>query len=107
MNTVKVLRITTAILTVALVVSLGIGWKIRRDMRQEILVLSDANGILRQTLGELTTAITAKEKQIDSLSQSPCGRSEPSGRTGGRSFLHPAPRPPAPARLERVNHVIE
>ena len=63
-------------------------------MRQEILVLSDANGILRQTLGELTTAITAKEKQIDSLSQSPCGRSEP---------VRPQRRPQLPAPSARTS----
>lgn len=90
MNTINVLRITTAILTVALLVSLGVGWKIRRDMRRELLVLSDANGILRQTLGELTTAITAKEKQIDSLGQSPCGRAEPERQ-------HGRPEPPKPS----------
>ena len=77
MNSTKLLAISTAVVSIALVASLGVGWKIHRDMRNEMRVLSDANGILRQTLGDLTTAITAKQKEIDSLSHSPCGRSEP------------------------------
>jgi len=38
-----------------------------RRLEQQIRVLQDANSELRQTLGQLTIAITKKEKQIDDL----------------------------------------
>ena len=38
-----------------------------RRLERQIRILEDANSELRQTLGELTTAITKKEKEIDGL----------------------------------------
>jgi len=47
--------------------------------RQELRAVTVANEGLRKTLGEMTVAITEKERQIDRLSQMPC--STPSDKT--------------------------
>jgi len=62
------------ILGVALSVSAGFWWSYRRELH----IVNGANDSLRKTLGELTIAITDKDKQIDKLLQSPCASPEQS-----------------------------
>jgi hypothetical protein len=68
----KLHRTLIVILGVALMVSFTLGWKTYRDMHRELYAVTDANRILRNTVGELTIAITARDKEIDRLSSSSC-----------------------------------
>jgi len=45
-------------------------------VRQELQVVTAANESLRKTLGDLTVAITGKDREINRLAQSPCGAGE-------------------------------
>jgi predicted nucleic acid-binding Zn-ribbon protein len=61
----------TVILIVVLVVSY-IQWRrAQRQLEQKLQTLTDANSTLKESLGELTTAITEREKQIDDLQRTP------------------------------------
>jgi hypothetical protein len=62
--------ILTVVLGLALIVSLVLWRKGQQDVQQELHTLRDANGILRQTLGDLTVSITQKEQEIDLLRSS-------------------------------------
>lgn len=64
--------ILTVIIALALVVLALNSERKEQDLAHEILVLTDANDGLRNTLGDLTIAITQKEKQIDDLRSLPC-----------------------------------
>jgi hypothetical protein len=57
----------TLILTIALI-ALLMFWR-RKDLNleQQLRAVNDANAVLKNTLGELTMAITKKEKEIDDL----------------------------------------
>jgi cell division protein FtsB len=55
-------------------------------LEQQIRVLEDANSKLRQTLGELTTAITKKEKEIDDLHSFSRPRSPTKSKPSRKSF---------------------
>jgi hypothetical protein len=74
-----------AILGMAFVLSLAIAWKTYRDMHRELYAVTDANRTLRDTVGELTIAITAREKEIDRLSRSSC-EARGTGPTGASQF---------------------
>jgi len=68
----------TVILSFALAVSLFLCQRTRRELRQqfqEVHTLTDANSVLRQSLGDLTVAIAARDQQIDRLYWS-CGTQE-------------------------------
>jgi hypothetical protein len=52
----------------ALIWSIVSGW---RD-RQELQRMNAANAFLRKTLGEMTIALSAKDKEIDRLEQTAC-----------------------------------
>jgi hypothetical protein len=41
-------------------------------VRRELVTATNANEFLKRTLGEMTIAITAKDRQIDSLQHSRC-----------------------------------
>ena len=59
----------------ALLASLAVWWHTRRELnavRRELQAVSAANLFLKKTLGDMTVAITAKEKEIDRLEHSPC-----------------------------------
>ncbi len=58
--------------SLALCASVATWWK----SRQELQVETDANASLRKTLGELTIAIAAKDREIDRMAQLPCGAKE-------------------------------
>jgi hypothetical protein len=72
----------TLILIVALVASIINSKRVQSELHKQLHTLTDANSALKESLGELTTAITQKEKQIDDLQRS--------GRDGLRST--PAPQ---------------
>jgi hypothetical protein len=80
-----------AVTGLALVLSLADCWKSTRELqaaRQEVRAVTTANEFLKETLGEMTLAMTAKEKEIDRLENAGCG-----GREKGRPGV-----PMAPAR---------
>lgn len=59
----------------ALVFSLAFAWNARRELqvvRRELLALTTANEFLKSTLGEMTVAITTKDREIDRLQHSGC-----------------------------------
>src|SRR6516225_2603783 len=67
--------ILTVTLGLALIGALAFSWKTRRELnglKQTQHQITDANDVLRKTLGELTIAITQKEKEIDKLHESAC-----------------------------------
>ena len=64
--------ILTVILGLAVIVLVLLGRKTERELRQELHTITDANSVLRETLGNLTIAITDKDKQIDRLLGSSC-----------------------------------
>ena len=76
------------ILGTALILSLIGSW---RD-RQELQKVTAANDFLRKSLGEMTIAITAKDREIDRLEQAACG-----GQEKARPEVH---RPSSPGRTE-------
>ena len=43
-----------------------------RAVRQELLSVTKANELLKKTLGDMTVAITAKDREIDRLRDSGC-----------------------------------
>ena len=47
--------------------------------RQELQTVTAANDFLRKSLGDMTLAITAKDKEIDRLEQSACPPAVPGG----------------------------
>jgi hypothetical protein len=59
--------------------------------RQELQRVTEANDILRKTLGEMTVAITDKDKQIDELEKAACppapaaSPNRPGERANGKS----------------------
>ena len=57
-----------------------------RRLEQQIRVLEDANSELRQTLGELTIAITKKEKEIDDLHSFSRPRSPAKSKPSRKNF---------------------
>jgi hypothetical protein len=67
----RALRIAHVILTIifflALVGSLTVSRRTRQNQQQEIDQITDANNSLRKTLGDLTIAITQREREIDRL----------------------------------------
>jgi len=63
-------------LILALILPWAARWKAMRDLqavRQELLAVTTANEFLKTTLGEMTIAMTAKEKEIDRLEHAACG----------------------------------
>jgi hypothetical protein len=44
-----------------------------RAMRHELQITIGANEFLKKTLGEMTVAIAAKQREIDRLTQTSCG----------------------------------
>jgi len=83
----------TVILAIALIVSIALWRNSQRDIQQQLRVMTDANGILRQSLGDLTVEIAKKEREIDRL-QSSCNLQgkEPD------SLLIPLPRKAEPTK---------
>lgn len=57
---------------ISLTVSLNASLRKQRDLTRELHELTDANQVLRRTLGDMTVAVTDKEKQIDRMLESSC-----------------------------------
>jgi hypothetical protein len=76
----------------ALLASLAVWWQARRELdavRRELQAVTAANLFLKKTLGDMTIAITAKDKETDRLGHSPCNgqekaRPDSERRTGTR-----------------------
>ena len=63
----------------ALLLSLAVWRQARRELdavRRELQAVTEANIFLKKTLGDMTIAITAKDREIDRLEHAPCGRRE-------------------------------
>jgi hypothetical protein len=50
--------------------------------RQELQKVSEANDFLRERLGQMTIALTQKDKEIDQLQKSPCPPAAPPENSG-------------------------
>lgn len=75
------------IIGLALILSLAARWKAMQELqatRQELLAVTTANEFLKKTLGEMTLAMTAKEKEIDRLEHAACGGREKKRLMAGR-----------------------
>jgi len=58
-------------------------------IRQELRAATAANTILRQTLSDLTAAIANKDREIDRMTEPPCGgKKEPRERLGPARWTH-------------------
>jgi hypothetical protein len=68
------------LVALALICSLAaVCWKTRGDLQaasRELLAVTTANDSLRKTLGDMTVAITAKDKEIDRLAHAGCDGQE-------------------------------
>ena len=63
----------------ALVASLAACWNIMRELQaaqQELVATTIANEFLKKTLGEMTIAMNAKQKEIDRLENANCDGQE-------------------------------
>lgn len=66
----KILRIGLIVIGgAALLLSIDATW----NARQELAKVTAANDFLRKSLGDITIALTAKDKEIDRLQQTGCG----------------------------------
>ena len=63
----RIHTILTVLLGLALALSLIMSGRTQRELQQQLHTLTDANGVLRETLGNLTVAITQKDEEIDRL----------------------------------------
>jgi hypothetical protein len=66
----------------ALLATLAVWWHTRRELgevRQKLEAATAANVFLKKTLGDMTIAITAKDREIDRLEQAPCNGREKAG----------------------------
>jgi hypothetical protein len=74
-------------LRIVLILILGSGLMLsmissRRD-RQELQKVTAANDFLRKSLGEMSIALTAKDKEVDRLEQAPCTPAQANGSRKG------------------------
>src|SRR6266850_5910928 len=63
----RIHTLLTIIFGVALIFSLIVLRKTQRELQQQLQTVTEANGFLRETLGDLTAAIAQKEQEIDRL----------------------------------------
>jgi hypothetical protein len=76
-------RPLTLVARLALLASLAVWWQARRELdeaRRELQAVTAANLSLKKTLGDMTTVITAKDREIDQLEHAPCHGQEKSTR---------------------------
>jgi hypothetical protein len=69
----KILAVTAGL---SLAIALGVcvkTWEELRSTRQELRTATSANDFLRKTLGDMSAAITAKDKEVDRLQHGSCG----------------------------------
>jgi hypothetical protein len=69
----------TLVAGLVLLASLAVWWHARRELtevRRELQAVTEANLFLKKTLGDMTIAITGKDKEIDRLEHAPCNGQE-------------------------------
>jgi hypothetical protein len=79
-----------------LLASLAVWWHTRRELavvRRELQTVSAANLFLKKTLGDMTIAITAKDREIDRLERAPCNGQD-TRPSSGRGTARRSPVPP-------------
>jgi hypothetical protein len=76
------------VVSLALAFSVVAGLRSGQESRQQVDRVTAANQFLRKTLGEMTIALTQKEKEIDRIQRSPCSALEKS-RDGANSLAAP------------------
>jgi hypothetical protein len=72
-------RRVTLVAGLVLIASLALCWQSRRELdkvRGELQTVTAANEFLKRTLGDMTIAITGKDKEIDRLEHAPCNGHE-------------------------------
>src|SRR5262245_31525057 len=90
--------ILTALLVIALIVTLAVWRHSQQTLQQQLQRISKANGVLRQSLGDLTLELTKKERQIDQMQTScPVSPNEPG------SLQAPIPRQPVQSKPANVS----
>jgi hypothetical protein len=68
-------RPVSLVVGLALLASLALWWQARRELdkvRRELQAVTEANLFLKKTLGDMTIAITGKDREIDRLEHAPC-----------------------------------
>lgn len=67
--------------------AVGVSMQNARKMRDRVESLRSANEFLRKTLGDMTIAVTEKNKELDRLAQTPClqGNAPPVRKGNGKS----------------------
>jgi hypothetical protein len=86
-------KYVTLVAGLVLLASLVVWWQSRRELnevRRELQAVTEANLFLKKTLGDMTIAITRKDKEIDRLEHAACIRR--SGAPASRSDCPPAGR---------------
>ena len=96
----RIHTLLTVILGLALILSLTVLRKTQRELQQQLHTVTDANSALRETLGDLTVAITKKEQEIDRL-QSSC-RTQPEGPDSRSGPLPPRVDPVKPSNTGSI-----
>jgi hypothetical protein len=87
------------LLGVALICSLAACWSFRRELlaaREDLAAVNTANEFLKKTLGDMTVAIAAKEREIDHLEGAVCD-----GREKAQPRIPVKPRPAIPGGRRR------
>jgi hypothetical protein len=93
----------TAIAALALLASLAVSWQARRELdqvRRELQAVTAANQFLKKTLGDMTIAITAKDREIDRLENTPCN-GQPNARPGSERRTDRSKAPASSAGIRR------
>jgi hypothetical protein len=75
----KLLRYLTLIAGSSLILCVVASLRDHRELRavrRELLLVTKANALLKMTLGDMTVAITAKDREIDRLRDSGCDGQE-------------------------------
>ena|SRR6266436_4510581 len=99
----RIHTLLTIILGLALIVSLIVLGKTQRELERQLHTVTEANGFLRETLGDITVAIAKKNEEIDRLRMS-CRAQEQ--EPDSRSFSFPrkaTPSKPSNSRSTGAN----
>jgi hypothetical protein len=97
-------RALTLAAGLALLVSLALWWHTRRELdevRQKLQATTAANVFLKKTLGDMTIAMTGKDKEIDRLEQSPCNGQE-KARPGSKRRIDRSSAPKSTSPMFRT-----
>jgi hypothetical protein len=81
------------LLGLALIFCAALYWRSQRDLesaQQELKAVTTANEFLKNTLSDMTLAITAKEREIDRLERAKCDEGVAQRSNGTRPPAHDA-----------------